>query len=142
VDKAEVLLRQFSKAEPRQSILVIDDSIEMLMIQRSVLESDGFAVFTAQSGATALEVLSEIDKPDLILLDVQMEDMSGPEFLNILEQNRPQIIKDVPVVFLTAMDEAPIGKATGYIRKLMDIDKFLEAVHRFIKMGSQASYNH
>ena len=56
-----------------------------------------FEVFTAASGSQALSVLSEIAPLDLILLDMRMEDMSGPEFLVRLEQTRSDIIESVPV---------------------------------------------
>lgn len=120
----------------KQSILVIDDSADMLMLQRSVLETEGYEVFTANSGARAFEVLSEIGAPELILLDVQMEDMSGLDFLEILEERFPEIIETVPVVFLTGMETVPKSKAVGFIRKPMDATKFLESIHRYIEMGT------
>jgi two-component system, sensor histidine kinase and response regulator len=126
----------------KQSILVIDDSPDMLMLQRTVLELEGFEVFTAQSGAEAFQMLSKIDEPDLILLDVQMDDMTGPEFLAILEQREPRIVENVPVVYLTAADKGVEDKAIGYIRKLTDIDEFLVAVYRFIEMGRRAPSKH
>ena len=80
-------------------------------------------------------ILTEVDSPDLILLDMRMEDMSGPEFLLELEEKHPEIFENVPIVFLTGVDKVPISKAVGFIRKPMDLDKFLEAVHGFIEMG-------
>jgi len=119
----------------RKVVLVVDDNAEILSLNRTVLEIDNIKVFTASSGQEALSILSEINQPDLILLDMQMPDMSGPEFLVILEEKQSDVLKNVPVVFLTAMDRVPVSKAVGCIRKPMDIDKFLEAVHRFIAKG-------
>lgn len=129
-------------ASSKQSILVVDDSLDTLTLQRILLELEGYEVFTAESGAEALEILSGIDEPNLILLDMQMEDMNGIEFLALLEEKRPEIIRDVPIVFLTGMDVVPKSKAVGFIRKPADKDKFLEQVHRFIEMGYHEPYKH
>ena len=119
----------------RKRILVVDDSADLLSLSKTVLEIDDYEVFTAPSGKDALVVLSKIAQPDLILLDMRMEDMSGPEFLLVLEEKRPEIIENVPVVFLTAMDKVPASKAVGFIKKPFDMDDFLVAVHRFIEIG-------
>ncbi len=127
---------------PKQAILLIDDSADTLTLQRIILESEGFKVFVAQSGAEALAVLSQVDKPNLILLDMQLEDMTGVDFLTLLEEKKPDIIEDVPIVFLSGMDEVPKSQAVGFIRKPADQDKFLVAVHRFIEMGIGSSGQH
>ena len=119
----------------KKTILVVEDNAELLDLNRIILELDNYEVFTARSGSEALSALSQIETPDLILLDMQMEDMSGSEFLLKLEETRPEIVENVPVIFVTGMDVVPASKATGFIRKPIDIDKFLEAVRRFIKMG-------
>ncbi len=75
-------------ASSKQSILVVDDSFDTLKLQRILLELEGYEVFTAESGAEAFEILSEIDEPNLILLDMQMGDMNGIEFLTMLEEKK------------------------------------------------------
>ena len=127
---------------PKQSILVIDDSPDTLLLQRTILELEGFKVFVAQSGTEALRVLSQIDEPNLILLDMQLDDMTGVDFLTLLEEKKPEIIENVPIVFLTGMDEVPKSQAVGFIRKPADKGKFLESVHRFIEMGTDSSGQH
>lgn len=129
-------------ASSKQSILVIDDSFDTLTLQRILLESDGYEVFTAESGLEALKILSQVDEPNLILLDMRIGDMNGIEFLALLEEKLPEIIKDVPIVFMSGMDVVPKSKAVGFIRKPADKDKFLEAVHRFIKIGYHAPFKH
>jgi len=144
VEKSQEL--NFQYEEPlhgeKKSILVVDDSGDLLEIQKIILRSDGFEVFTAQSGTDALRILSEIDKPELILLDVQMCDMNGPEFLKMLASEKPEITATVPIVFLTAMDQIPEGDVQGFIRKPFEIGKFLEAVHRFIDLGRNSPCYH
>lgn len=131
-----------SPKNKQEVILVIDDSSDMRLLQRTVLEMEGFKVFTAASGAEALEILAQIGPPDLILLDVQMEDMSGPDFLNVLEKTFPELLDEIPIVFLTGMDEVPESKTIGFIRKpMVDMDNFLESIHRFIQIGTHRTSN-
>jgi CheY-like chemotaxis protein len=131
-------------SKPRKSVLVIDDSADLLSLIKTILEIDDYQIFTAQSGKEAFELLSEIDRPNLIFLDLNMEGMSGPEFLSTLEEKMPTFVKDVPVVFLTAMDRVPKSKAVGFIRKPFDdIDAFLRATRQFIELGTGSSiYEH
>ena len=117
------------------SILVIDDNPDMLMLNQLILEMDGFVVRTAANGPAALAFLAGPIQPDLILLDMCMEGMSGPEFLVALEQERPKTFAAVPVVYLTAMQRVPEGKHSGFLRKGTDNSQFVEAVHHFLAAG-------
>jgi CheY-like chemotaxis protein len=117
---------------PAKSILIIDDSQDTLALNRMVLEMEGYEVFTASSGAQALTLLTQIEPPDLILLDMRMDGMSGPEFLETFERQQPEVFKLVPVVFLTGMDQVPVTKAQGFIRKPCEMDKFLKTVQQFL----------
>jgi len=119
----------------QQSILLIDNSPDMLVLQKAILESDGFRVFTAKSGKEGLEALSKIEEPNLILLDMQMDDMNGTEFLTLLEEKKPEILEHVPVVLLSGIDEPPKSRAVGFIRKFPDIDVFLQIVRQYIDDG-------
>ncbi len=141
---SQEIFKQPKPTKEKKSILIIDDSPEMLEIGKIVLEIDGFKVLTANGGAEALRILAETSAPDLILLDMQMEDMSGFDFLKILEDKNPEIIEDVPIVFLTGMepDQIPISKAAGFMRKARDLNLFLQDVHRYIEMGPHTPYTH
>jgi CheY-like chemotaxis protein len=126
----------------KQSVLIVDDGDDILLLHKILLEMEGFDVFTAQSGEEALAILFKIDEPNLILLDMQMADMTGTEFLTLLQEKIPRIIEDVPVVFVTGLDRVPESKAVGFIRKPADREAFIKAVHRFIEMGSHAPFKH
>jgi DNA-binding NtrC family response regulator len=121
----------------KESILVIDDDSALLELQKIILEMNGFGVFTAQSGEEALGLLAKIDKPHLILLDVKMEDMSGPQFLKKFEEEMPQLFAGIPVVYLSGMVEIPKGNVVGLIRKPFEMDKYIKEVHNFIELGKQ-----
>ena len=120
------------------SILVIDDSADALTLQKILLGQAGYHVLTAESGEKAIQVLLDIDEPALILLDMQLGDLNGIDFLSVLEKKMPSIVQHVPVVFLTAVSEVPESKAIGFIRKPAEMNKFLRAVHYFVGLSSHA----
>lgn len=81
-------------------ILLVDDEPDIQEVARTALEIvGGFTVITAGSGEQALE-LALSEQFDLVLLDVMMPDMDGPQVLARLKQNAKT--RDLPVVFLTA----------------------------------------
>jgi CheY-like chemotaxis protein len=123
----------------KKSILVIDDSEDTLDLSRLILDSEGFIVFTARSGKDALNLLTQIEQPNLILLDMQLGDMSGTEFLNRLEEKQPEIINRVPIVFVTGMDELPKTKAVGIIRKPIEVKKLIQLSHHFIETANNCT---
>ncbi|MBX3023469.1 response regulator [bacterium] len=82
-----------------KKILVVDDNVDSIMILRSILESQGYTVRTAQSGVDALTLLSH-ELPDLVLLDVMMPQMSGIEVLERIKTTHTW--SRVPVIMVTA----------------------------------------
>ncbi len=93
-----------------KKILVVDDNVDSIMILRSILETQGYAVRTAQSGVDALDLLTH-EVPDLVLLDVMMPQMSGIEVLERIKTTHAT--SKVPVIMVTAkiQDEDVL---TGY----------------------------
>jgi DNA-binding response OmpR family regulator len=84
--------------EPAQTVLVVDDEVEILGILRDYLEAAGFAALSASDGARALALLAE--RPvDCVLLDIMLPGASG---FDVCRQMRAR--SDVPVLFLTARD--------------------------------------
>ena len=84
----------------------------------------------------ALKAFYELRRPDLIFLDVTMVDVSGPDYLVALEEEMPEVVREVPVVCLTGFAEVPKSKAVGLVCKPIDIDTFLKDTHRFIETGT------
>ena len=142
---AETNVMKENEATARNKrILIIDDNEDLIETFRTILEMNDFVVLAARGGEEALALLSDIEKLDLILLDMQMGEMNGPEFLELFEQEQPEVFNSVPVVFLSAMNKIPASKAVGFIRKPMaSIKTFLEAVDRFIEAGvGRSQYKH
>ena len=94
----------------KRKVLVVDDNIDSITILRSILETNGFAVRTAQSGREALDLLAQ-EVPDVILLDVMMPEMSGLEVLERIKTTHTT--SRLPVILVTAkmQDEDVL---TGY----------------------------
>jgi CheY-like chemotaxis protein len=113
----------------------------MIELERTILESQGYRVLTAQSGSEAYTLLTQNEKPDLILLDMVMKDMSGSEFLDLLQEKNPDLLRDVPVVFVTGMDQVTKGKSVGFVRKpIVNISNFLTTIHQFIEESARVRH--
>ena len=88
--------------DQKQRILAIDDETDMLLLVASALRAEDFEVLTANNGKDGLE-LAKKEKPDAVILDVKMPEMSGFE---VLEQLRldPET-QQLPVIMLTGISE-------------------------------------
>ena len=82
---------------------MVEDDVDIQVITKMALETtDGFTVQVCSSGRDAIEK-APVFKPDLILLDVMMPEMDGPNVLKALREI-PEV-KSVPVIFLTARSQ-------------------------------------
>jgi putative two-component system response regulator len=86
-----------------RGILVVDDAPENLHVLFRILTAQGYKARAARNGTLALQA-AENDPPDLILLDVMMPGIDGYEVCRRLKANEK--LKDIPVIFLSALDEA------------------------------------
>ncbi|PYE85975.1 response regulator [Pseudoroseicyclus aestuarii] len=117
-------------------ILHVDDDDDIREITKFALEMNGeIEVETASGGRAALERLSA-QLPDVILLDVMMPEMSGPELKTVLN-GRPEYC-GVPVIFMTAaaqrstIDELMGLGAAGVISKPYDPMTLADEVDRLL----------
>ena len=119
-----------STQEPARTILLVDDDPVIRASLSDLLAAEGFEVETAEDGQAALERLSQIGAPSLILLDLGMPRMDGWEFLSRLGGSRKD--RRVPVVLLSGL--AYIRDAPGvadFLAKPIRADRLLECVRRF-----------
>jgi DNA-binding response OmpR family regulator len=82
-----------------KTILVVDDAERLRTLVKSYLSQEGFRVVTAGDGQEALFVARH-EKPDLVILDLMMPQMSGHEFMRAFSRE-----SDTPVIILTAKVE-------------------------------------
>ncbi|MBA7495141.1 Alkaline phosphatase synthesis transcriptional regulatory protein SphR [subsurface metagenome] len=78
------------------TILVVDDKEELRTLLKDYLTKEGFRIVTATSGQEAL-FIARNEKPDLVILDLMMPEMSGYEFIRVYSKE-----SDIPIIILTA----------------------------------------
>ncbi len=104
----------------KQTILVIEDEIDILEVLIYNLEADGFRCYKALDGEAGLALARE-KNPDLVLLDLMLPGLSGTEVCRRLKQDA--LTRDIPVIMVTAKGEetdAVLGLGLGaddYITK-------------------------
>jgi CheY-like chemotaxis protein len=94
-------------AAPHKSILIIDDQPFFVNMQQSFLKQQGFRVLAATNGADGLARAKQ-DKPDLILLDIEMPEMDGFAVCEKLKQDEE--LRHIPVVILTATEDIKLNE--------------------------------
>jgi DNA-binding response OmpR family regulator len=87
----------------KKKILVVDDEDDILHFLELVLKEHGYSVVTATGGQDAL-TQAQIEKPDLVLLDIMMPQMDGWEVLKLLRVDEET--SHIPVAMLSARTEA------------------------------------
>ncbi len=85
--------------EKNKTVMVVDDTPDIVTIVKTILEGKGYEVQSAYSGQEVFNLLSE-QKPDLIVLDIMMPQMDGLEVLTRLK-GEPSTAS-IPVILLTA----------------------------------------
>ena len=114
-----------------QAILIVDDTPDIIEVLTRRLSSWGYRVLAAHSGEEGIQV-ARAQRPDLILLDHMMPKMKGRDALRYLKDD-PQT-KDIPVIFLTALelpDHVKAGMELGaedYIVKPFDMSDLKERI--------------
>lgn len=82
-------------------ILIVDDVISNVLLLKVLLTNEKFKIATASNGHQALEQV-EKEKPDLMLLDVMMPDISGFEVAQRMKMD--PVLSEIPIIFLTALN--------------------------------------
>jgi len=88
--------------QQKANILIVDDIADNLKVLGDLLRGEGYKVRPVPNGTLALQV-AEREKPDLILLDIMMPEMTGFEVCKKLKEKKN--LQDVPVIFISALNE-------------------------------------
>ena len=118
-----------------KTILVVEDQEDNRQILRDLLASSGFLMIEAHDGEQAL-AMARSQRPDLILMDIQLPEVSGLEVTKWLKEDAE--LKAIPVVAVTAFamkgDEERIreGGCEAYLSKPISIGKFIETIRHFL----------
>ena len=99
MDLGNTLESQINRSDYK--ILIVDDVVSNVLLLKILLTNEKFQVCTANCGNMCIEQ-AKAEKPDLILLDVMMPDISGFDTAVILKKD--PVTKDIPIIFLTALN--------------------------------------
>lgn len=123
------------KANMPKTVLIVEDNELNMKLFRDLLEAHGYATVQTREGLQALDLARE-HRPDLILMDIQLPEVSGLEITKWLKDDEE--LKSIPVIAVTAFamkgDEQKIreGGCEAYIAKPISVAHFIEMVQRFI----------
>ncbi|MFN0117457.1 MAG: response regulator [Elusimicrobiota bacterium] len=98
-------------AVPRKMVLIVDDDLITRELFAEYLRDNGFGIVLAENGKTALKLIDE-KRPDIILLDVVLPDMSGYDVINELKTK--QQTANIPIIMCTANNSKPEDKIKGF----------------------------
>ncbi|MDZ7642194.1 MAG: sigma-54 dependent transcriptional regulator [Desulfurivibrio sp.] len=117
-----------------QTILVVDDEPNYLVILEELLREEGYEVFCAESGRQALEIIEQSDL-DLVITDMRMPGLDGLELLKASKERRPEL----PVMMITAFGEvekavaAMRAGAFNYLTKPFNNDELLVSIRQAVE---------
>jgi len=106
------------------------------MLEKDLLEVAGFEVFIAKNAIDGIAIARK-ERPDIIVMDVRLPDMRGPEAAKILRQGKET--SDIPIIFVTASvmvegrEEINGITNSGFIGKPINTRTFAKEVSKFIK---------
>jgi two-component system cell cycle response regulator DivK len=119
----------------RKTVLIVEDNELNMKLFHDLLAAHGYTTIQTRSGLEALE-LARRHRPALILMDIQLPEVSGLEVTKWIKEDDE--LRTIPVVAITAFamkgDEERIrsGGCEAYISKPISVSGFLETVHRFV----------
>lgn len=116
-----------------KKVLLVDDDPTLVKVVKPFLESHDFVVSIANDGQEGIDIAQK-QRPDLIVLDVQMPKMNGYTF--IFELKKITNVKNIPIIVLTAKEGmAEIFKVEGvkeYITKPFKPEVLLTAIKKYL----------
>ena len=124
----------------RGSILIVDDEPAVAAMLRDIFEGEGYAVDGASNGGDAV-MLTSLNRPDAVILDIKLPDTTGAEVLARLRE----VDDSIPVVMLSGSDDEDTARALlkagaiDYIRKPFQFDQLLHAVSLAVEFGKGRS---
>ena len=118
-----------------RTVLIVEDNELNMKLFHDLLAAHGYRTIQTRNGFDALE-LARKHRPDLILMDIQLPEVSGLEVIKWLKDD--DALRTIPVIAITAFamkgDEERIrsGGCEAYLSKPISVMTFLETVRRFI----------
>jgi two-component system cell cycle response regulator DivK len=119
----------------KKTALIVEDNALNLKLMRDLLEASDIATLQTKDGTRALEMVRE-HRPDIILMDIQLPDVSGLDVTRQLKADAE--LRDIPIIAVTALalrgDEERVMEAgcDAYISKPISVASFLQEVRKFL----------
>ena len=120
---------------PRKKVLIVEDNELNMKLFHDLLEAQGYEVIGTPDGLAALDLARE-HRPDLVLMDIQLPEVSGIDVIKWLKED--EALRAIPVIAVTAFamkgDEEKIRESgcEAYMSKPISVPLFLETVAEFI----------
>ncbi|NCO02626.1 MAG: response regulator [Alphaproteobacteria bacterium] len=118
-----------------KKVLIVEDNALNMKLFHDLLEAQGIDTIETRDGLKVLEIARE-NKPDLILMDIQLPEISGLDVTKKLKEQDD--LRHIPVIAITAFamkgDEEKIreGGCEDYISKPISVVSFLETVNKYL----------
>jgi len=125
----------FGKVSMTKTVLIVEDNELNMKLFHDLLEAQGYNILQTKDGMEALKLARE-HRPDLILMDIQLPEVSGLEVTKWIKED--DNLRAIPVIAVTAFamkgDEEKIrdGGCEAYIPKPISVAGFLETVKQFL----------
>ena len=125
-----------------KKILIVEDNEKNMKLVRDILQHKGFATLEAEMGLEGVRLAKE-QKPDLILMDIQLPDIDGIEALRLIREDSR--LDAIPVLAVSASvmpDDRQKIITSGFdafISKPINIKQFMETVQRYLASGRNSS---
>lgn len=117
-------------------VLIVEDNELNMKLFNDLLEAHGYETVQTRDGATVLDI-ARAEKPNLILMDIQLPEVSGLEVTSWLKKDEE--LKSIPVIAVTAFamkgDEDKIreGGCEDYISKPISVSDFVMKINKYLK---------
>ena len=122
-------------ADSTKTVLIVEDNELNMKLFNDLLEVHGYATLQSREGEEALR-LARSHRPDLIIMDIQLPEVSGLEVTKRLKADKD--LRDIPVVAVTAFamkgDEEKIraGGCQAYLAKPISVNVFIDTVRKYL----------
>ena len=119
----------------KKKILIVEDNEQNLYLATFLLEQGGYEVVTAKDGLEAIDK-TKAEKPDLILMDMQLPEMNGYEATKRIKSVAD--ISHIPIVSVTSYamagdrEKVLAAGCVGYIEKPIDPDSFVSEIEKYL----------
>lgn len=123
-------------SDENKTVLIVEDNELNMKLFEDLLEAHGYGTIQTSDGHKVMDMARK-HKPDLIIMDIQLPEISGLEVTEMLKKDEE--LKSIPVIAVTAFamkgDEEKIRQrgCEDYIAKPISVTKFIDVINKYLK---------